>query len=225
MRALSIVIPLRNEWELIGEQAQYWRTLQASGVELCFVDGSSQDKSQERLCELGFRVLSSPAGRAVQMNLGARAVSGELLIFLHADTVLPLEALAELSEVLATRPELWGRFDLQILGSSLWFPLISFMINLRSRLTGIATGDQTIFVTRKLFETIGAFPDQPLMEDIEISKRLLAIQKPLCLRRRVLSSGRRWEKFGVWRTIFLMWSLRWSYWRGSSAEELKRRYI
>lgn len=144
------------------------------------------------------------------------------MLFLHADTQLSGEAL----EALLTLPDdiLWGRFDVDIQGQSRLFPLISFFINWRSRLSGIATGDQAIFVQSSLLHRIGLFPVQDLMEDIELSKRLKRIRRPICLKNTVMTSGRRWDQRGVWRTIFLMWRLRLSYWLGKSPEAIAREY-
>jgi rSAM/selenodomain-associated transferase 2 len=157
------------------------------------------------------------------MNAGAQATEGDVLLFLHADTVLPDDALAAVGKAIAVGAD-WGRFDVRIVGSARMLRVVAALMNLRSRLSGIATGDQAIFVRRDVFLAVGGFPDQPLMEDIEISKRLLRRSRPACLRSRVQTSGRRWESRGVWRTIFLMWRLRFAYWRGTPAEVLARAY-
>ena len=156
------------------------------------------------------------------MNAGAAASRAPRLLFLHADTRLPADADARVARALARAP--WGRFDVRIDGRSRWLPLVAALMNLRSRLTGIATGDQAIFVRRDAFDRIGGFPDQPLMEDVEISRRLRAIGRPACLRARVVTSGRRWDAHGAWRTIRLMWRLRWRYWRGESPQSLAEAY-
>jgi rSAM/selenodomain-associated transferase 2 len=173
---------------------------------------------------MGFTVIPSGKGRAVQMNEGALRCSGDGLLFLHADTGLPPKAVTLIKEGLGAKKHVWGRFDVTIEGRSRLFPLIGLMISLRSRYSGIATGDQALFMTREAFEKVGRFPEQPLMEDIEISKRLLKLSRPLCLRERIRTSGRRWEKRGVWSTIFLMWRLRLAYWLGVSAHDLARDY-
>ena len=170
------------------------------------------------------RVLRCEPGRAAQMNTGAAAANGDVLLFLHADTRLPDDAAAAVHRAVQ-RGARWGRFDVTIEGRSAWLPVVSFMMNWRSRLTGIATGDQALFVRREVFDAVGGFPDQPLMEDIELSRRLLqAGHAPACLRQRVRTSGRRWDNRGVWRTILLMWRLRWLYWCGTPADTLARRY-
>jgi rSAM/selenodomain-associated transferase 2 len=157
------------------------------------------------------------------MNAGAAAARGGVLLFLHADTALPDGAAGAIEKALAAGAR-WGRFDVRISGRSAMFPVIATLMNARSRLTGIATGDQAIWVDAALFRQLGGYADLPLMEDIELSRRLLAVSPPACLRERVLTSGRRWEQRGVWRTIVLMWRLRWRYWRGTPAEALAQAY-
>ncbi len=147
-----------------------------------------------------------------------------MLLFLHADTVLPEHADRLIVQRLANGGRVWGRFDVRIAGRPFMLRVVAAMMNLRSRLTGIATGDQGIFVTREAFLGVGGYPEQPLMEDIELSRCLRSLGPPLCLRERVTTSGRRWEAHGVWRTIFLMWRLRLRYWLGAGAETLSREY-
>jgi rSAM/selenodomain-associated transferase 2 len=156
------------------------------------------------------------------MNAGAALATGDLLLFLHADTRLPQDAAALVATALGTRT--WGRFDVRIAGRPWLLRGVAWMMNGRSRLTGIATGDQAIFVRRAVFAAVGGFPDQPLMEDIELSRRLKRRGPPACLRERVVTSGRRWEEQGLWRTILLVWRLRFDYWRGVPAQQLAVRY-
>lgn len=224
MFTISIIIPVLNETSTITRMRAHWQQLQASGAELVFVDGGSSDATFSLLQTEGLTVIRSPRGRAVQMNTGAARASGRILLFLHADTRLPPGALALMEQRLRETKRSWGRFDVRIEGAARMFPLISFMINLRSRVSGIATGDQAFFMTRAAFEQVGGFPVQPLMEDVEMSKRLLELGRPLCLWARVTTSGRRWETYGVWRTIFLMWRLRFAYWRGVAAQDLAKEY-
>jgi rSAM/selenodomain-associated transferase 2 len=220
---ISIVIPVWNEREVIPSMIDHWRQWEKE-AELLFVDGGSADGSRDLLKVAGFSTMESGKCRARQMNEGAARASGDVLLFLHADTKLPSEALRLIEQGFRKGQHVWGRFDVLIEGQSRLFPLIGFMISLRSRLSGIASGDQAIFMTREAFEKVGGFPEQPLMEDIEISKRLLKLSRPLCLRERILTSGRRWEKRGVWKTIVLMWRLRLAYWLGASAHDLARYY-
>jgi rSAM/selenodomain-associated transferase 2 len=168
-------------------------------------------------------VVSGPRGRARQMNAGAAAASGRVLLFLHVDTRLPEGALRAVETVLDA-DRVWGRFDVRLDGSHLLFPLIAALMNLRSRLTGIATGDQAIFVRREAFATVGGFPEIELMEDIALSRALKRCSRPVCLDHRVRTSTRRWTRDGVLRTIVLMWRLRLAYFLGADPTLLARRY-
>lgn len=219
---LSIVIPVLNEADALPTLLAALQPLRAHGAEVIVVDGESQDSTPKLARPLADRVITSPPGRARQMNLGAAHARADALVFLHADTRLPPNALTLIIQALATRP--WGRFDIHLDGRSHWLPVISAMMNLRSRLSGIATGDQALFMRRDAFEAVSSFPEQPLMEDIEITKRLKRLSRPACLRAKVVSSGRRWDQNGAWRTMVLMWRLRYRYWRGASAEELAKEY-
>ncbi|WP_444902902.1 TIGR04283 family arsenosugar biosynthesis glycosyltransferase [Microbulbifer sp. CnH-101-E] len=220
----SVIVPLLNEREQLPKLVAQLRELVAySSCEIILVDGGSSDGSAEIAAAAGLRVIQSQRGRALQMNAGASVACGSWLLFLHADTRLPQGALSAIASA-SVRGAQWGRFNIRISGDSLWFPLISTMINWRSRLSGIATGDQAIFVRRSLFNEVGGYARQPLMEDIELSRQLLKIVRPHCLRQRVTTSGRRWQKFGIWRTVLLMWRLRFDYWRGVPAECLAKRY-
>lgn len=220
----SIVVPLLNERERLPRLIDHLRSLLANGNgEVIPVDGGSDDGSAQLLSSAGFQVIAAERGRARQMNAGAAVATGDCLLFLHADTRLPQGALEKIEKAVSGG-NCWGRFDLRICGGSLWFPLIATLINWRSRVSGIATGDQAIFVRRDAFERLGGFPEQPLMEDIELSKRLLQLSRPACIRAPAETSGRRWQRYGVLRTVLLMWRLRFDYWRGISADSLARRY-
>ncbi|MBR9857610.1 MAG: glycosyltransferase family 2 protein [Gammaproteobacteria bacterium] len=218
---MSIIIPMLNESAALPRTLSELRQ-DAETVEVILVDGGSQDDSVALAQRAGVKVISSAPGRAKQMNAGAAAASGDKLLFLHADTRLPPEAGQLISAALARH--YWGRFDVTISGHHPMLAVIGSMMNQRSRFTGIATGDQAMFVRRSTFETVGGFPEQPLMEDIELSKRLKRLGSPACLPQKVVTSGRRWEQRGLWRTILLMWRLRFAYWRGASPEQLARAY-
>ena len=220
--ALAIVVPILDEAATLPALLVHLAGWRARGCEVVLVDGGSRDDSVEMARAAGFRVLIAERGRARQMNAGAQACGRALMLFLHADTRLPEAADAMVCAALAV--EAWGRFDVHIDGRPRMLRVVAALMNLRSRLSGIATGDQAIFVRRDVFEAVGGFPDQPLMEDIELSCRLLRVSRPACLRARVRTSGRRWEQRGVWRTIALMWRLRWAYWRGVPAERLAEAY-
>lgn len=221
---LSIVMPVLNEAAAIAPALRSAARFRALGAELIVVDGGSSDATAALCTGAADRVVQSAPGRARQMNAGARAASGSVLLFLHADTVLPDDAAALIAACLRNPRRSWGRFDVHIAGRSAMFPLIGGLMNLRSRLTGIATGDQAIFVRRDLFQAVGGFPEQPLMEDIELSGRLRRLGWPACLRAKVTTSGRRWERYGVWPTIWLMWRLRLLYWLGVPAARLAAAY-
>jgi rSAM/selenodomain-associated transferase 2 len=221
---LSIVIPALNEAAQIEATLAALAPLRARGVEVIVADGGSTDGTPELARPLADRVIAAPRGRAVQMNQGARHAHGDVLLFLHADTQLPADADRLVLDVIATRQSQWGRFDVRIHGRSPTLRLVATLMNLRSRWSGIATGDQAMFVQRALFDAVGGFPEQPLMEDIELSRRLKHRSAPACLRARVTTSGRRWESRGVWRTIALMWWLRLQYFLGVPAERLARQY-
>ncbi len=220
---LSIVMPVLNEAAGIVGTLAALAPLRARGVEVIVVDGASHDDTVALATPWVDSVTTFPGGRARQMNAGAARATGEVLLFLHADTQLPPGADELVLEALRGNAG-WGRFDVRIDGAPWMLPVVATLMNLRSRWSGIATGDQAIFMHRALFEAVGGFPDQPLMEDVEISRRLRSVSPPVCLRAQVRTSGRRWESRGVWRTIFLMWRLRWRYWRGEPAAALAEAY-
>jgi len=226
MPEISIIVPVLNEAAGIVTALEALAPLRALGTEVIVVDGGSADGTLELARPLADQLVSAPRGRARQMNAGAAIAQGRTLLFLHADTRLPanadeLVALAA-GDVLAGRQ--WGRFDVRIEGRSLWLRVVARMMNLRSRLTGIATGDQAIFVARAAFRAVGGFPDIPLMEDIALSKALLRLSRPVCLAARVTTSGRRWEAHGVWHTIRFMWWLRLRYFFGADPHHLALEY-
>ncbi|WP_298827393.1 TIGR04283 family arsenosugar biosynthesis glycosyltransferase [uncultured Piscinibacter sp.] len=222
--ALSIVVPVLDESGGIAATLRALAPLRARGAEVIVVDGGSRDDTAALARPLADRVVDGPRGRARQMNAGAALTNSPCLLFLHADTRLPEGADAAIAGALATHAQAWGRFDVIIEGRSRMLPLIAALMNRRSRWSGIATGDQAMFMTRAAFDAAGGFPDQPLMEDIELSIRLRRMRRPICLRERVITSGRRWEQRGVWRTIVLMWRLRLLYALGVGADRLARWY-
>jgi len=221
--ALSIVMPTLDEAAGIEATLLALQPLRARGAEIVLADGGSHDGTAERAVPWVDAVVAAPRGRALQMNAGAARARADALLFLHADTRLPPRADVHVLQALADGA-CWGRFDVRIEGRPWMLRVVATLMNLRSRLSGIATGDQAIFITRAAFDHVGGFPAQPLMEDVEISRRLKRLGRPACLRLRVSTSGRRWEQRGVWRTIVLMWRLRWRYWRGESAARLAEAY-
>jgi rSAM/selenodomain-associated transferase 2 len=221
---LSIIVPVLNEEAGIAAALEPLADYRRSGHEVIVVDGGSTDRTADLAQPLADAVLTAPRGRAVQMNAGAAQAGGDILLFLHADTRLPASSGCLVIEGLRRSGRLWGRFDVTIAGRSPLLRVVATMMNLRSRLTGIATGDQMIFVTRDAFAACGGYPDIPLMEDIALSRRLKRLGPPLCLTARVTTSGRRWEQRGVIRTILLMWRLRLAYFLGAEPTALAQRY-
>lgn len=220
---VAVVVPVLNEAASLAAVVQQALQLTEQGASVVFVDGGSTDGTVRLLQARGFDVLVSRPGRALQMNAGAVHTVSDLLLFLHADTTLPPAAMGHIRRALSSA-HVWGRFDVRIEGRSRWLPVVAFMMNARSRFTGIATGDQAFFMTRTAFEAVGGFPEQPLMEDIDLSVKLKKLSRPACLRCKVTTSGRRWDTRGAWHTIVLMWRLRWAYWRGATPDEIARAY-
>ena len=221
---LSIIIPTLNEAEAIEALLGSLQALRRQGHELILVDGGSADATVERASRLVDTLLTAPRGRASQMNAGASVARGDVLLFLHADTRLPDNgARFVLGELTRTGRD-WGRFDVRIAGGSPMLRLVGWMMNQRSLLTGIATGDQAMFVRRSVFVEAGGFPSIALMEDIVLSVELKRRSRPVYLRNKAVTSGRKWEKNGLLRTIVLMWWLRLRFFLGASPDALARRY-
>lgn len=220
---ISIVLPVLNEAPGIVAALEALAPLRAAGAEVIVVDGGSVDGSAELAGSGADLVLAAPRGRASQMNAGAASACGKVLLFLHIDTRLPEGAERFVTQAIGAGRH-WGRFDVHIEGNSTWLPVVAALMNRRSRLTGIATGDQAIFVSRAAFDAVGGYPDIPLMEDIELSRRLRELGRPACLAARVRTSGRRWETRGVWRTILRMWWLRLRFFLGADPRHLALEY-
>ena len=221
---ISIVVPVLNEVQSLPETLARLAPLRAKGHEVIVVDGGSDDGTPAIAALQADRVMAAAAGRGRQMNAGAAAAGGNVLLFLHADTRLPADADTLILNSLTEGRHCWGRFDVRLSEHHPMLRLVAFMMNLRSRLTGIATGDQAIFVRRKAFEAIGRFPEIAVMEDIVLSRRLRAVSPPACLRQRVLTSSRRWRKHGIVRTIVMMWILRFAFALGVPPARLARIY-
>ncbi len=231
---VSIVVPILNEADNLPHLFMNIAKLSPAPQQVILVDGGSADDSliiietlikgfsDNKQSKISWQIIESEAGRATQMNGGARLAIGDILLFLHADTQLPSQAILGVVNAMGTAE--WGRFDVCLNSRQPMLWIVSQMINWRSKLTSIATGDQAIFIRRELFEQVGGYPDQALMEDIELCKRLKSIAKPACLKSKVITSARRWQQHGTWRTIWLMWHLRFDYWRGVSADNIKARY-
>lgn len=230
---VTLIIPILNEADNLPNLFASIHSLNPAPQQVILVDGGSNDDSLRMAKDMvkqltpnnhktDWQVIESKAGRARQMNTGAALATSDILLFLHADTQLPHQAIFEVTA--AMQKARWGRFDVRLDSDQPMLWMVSQFINGRSRLSGIATGDQAIFIERQLFERLGGYPKQPLMEDIELCKRLKGIAKPACLKTKAVTSARRWQQHGTGRTIILMWQLRFDYWRGVSADNIKTRY-
>ena len=219
---LSIIIPVLNEERTIATTLADLDRVEAA--EVMVVDGGSTDRTTAVVRTTPARLVVSPRGRATQMNTGARQAAGDVLLFLHADTRLPAGAGRDIQECIADARCVGGRFDIRLDSTRPLLRLVGLMISLRSRLTRVATGDQAIFVRRAVFERLGGFPERPLMEDVAFSRTLKKAGRIACLRARVTSSARRWEKHGAVRTILLMWALKLLFLAGVPPARLKRLY-
>ena len=221
---ISMIIPTLNEAGIITETLSQLQPFRVKGHEVIVVDGGSDDASQRLSRPLADRVICSPQGRSRQMNAGARIARCEILLFLHADTFLPEGADGFVISGMKQKGRVWGRFDVHLSGRHPMLRLIEFLMNRRSRLSSIATGDQGIFVRRETFMSVSGFPEINLMEDIALSKILKRVGPPLCLRQKVVTSSRRWERNGILRTVLLMWSLRLAFALGADPQDLARLY-
>ena len=219
---ISVVIPVLNEEKSIAATVAALAPFKPH--ELIIVDGGSTDRTREICDRLGVTVLSSPRGRGTQMNRGAQRATGEVVLFLHADTRLPDSAFQDIRDALRNPQCGGGRFDVRLDGARWMLRVIGAMISLRSRISKVATGDQAIFVRREVFRELGGYPEIPLMEDMTFARALKRRGPVACLRSRVVTSARRWESEGAWRTIFKMWLLKSLYLLGVSPHRLKRFY-
>jgi len=222
--SISIIIPTLNEEAALQNSLPLLQQYRERGHEIIVVDGGSHDRTLAVARPKVDRLMQTVKSRAHQMNEGAEVARHEILLFLHADSLLPEAADSLIVEALASDQSHWGRFDIQLDNSKGIYRMIENSVNLRSALSGIATGDQAIFVRKSSFEDVGAYDRIPLMEDVALSKKLKKLARPQRLTQRVLTSSRRWEKNGIWRTIFLMWQLRLAYALGAKPHKLADKY-
>ena len=220
---VSIIIPVLNEAGHIADTLKSLDPYRSDGHEVIVIDGGSSDDTVSIAGQHADKVLRSKAGRAIQMNHGIDEAQGDALLFLHADTRLPDDAIAQIIDAVEDG-YFWGRFNVRLSGRHFMFRVIERMMNMRSCVTGVATGDQAIFVSRESVEIVGGYPQLPLMEDVVFSKRLRKLGWPACIRHPVVTSSRRWEDKGILRTMLLMWRLRLLFFLGVPAEKLAQQY-
>ena len=224
MYELSIIIPVLNESLFFTKQQLYLKALLNQGHEIIVVDGGSTDDSKLVAEKLGCTCINTKASRGYQLHAGANASTHDLLVFLHADTLLPLTATETIKTSLNSVTSYWGRFNVTFTNKKRIFKIIAWFMNRRSCLTGIVTGDHTLFIKRNTYFASGGFADIPIMEDIEFCKRLKKYSQPICLSETVTTSSRKWEQQGIINTILLMWRLRVLYFFGIPAEQLAKQY-
>jgi rSAM/selenodomain-associated transferase 2 len=221
---ISVVVPTLDESTQIVATLSALQEIRRSGHEVIVVDGGSRDGTREAAEPLADRVMTASAGRALQMNAGAREARGDTFLFLHADTRIPSDAIESLLDEFPASERSWGWFDVRLSGNRFMLRIVENMMNVRSRLTGITTGDHAIFVRRESFENAGGYLEIPLMEDIALSRALKNEGRPFGPAGRIVTSSRRWEEQGIWRTILLMWRLRLAYALGADPRDLAKSY-
>ena len=224
MKKISVIIPALNEVEHIKQSLQSVQSLRKKGHEVIVVDGGSNDETYSIASDMADQIITFSPGRAIQMNAGAKKATGDIFIFLHADTILPDSAEQQILSGVADKHYFWGRFNVRLSGKHCLFRVIEFCMNLRTRFTGIVTGDHALCVSKQLFKKVNGFPEIKLMEEIVISRKLKKIVPPVCLHGTVLTSSRRWEKHGIIKTVLQMWWLRFIFIFGVDPLTLARKY-
>jgi rSAM/selenodomain-associated transferase 2 len=222
----SFIIPVLHEETVISGTIRHIRSLRAFGAdEIIIVDGDPEGKTIDAIQDMGVITLISEKGRGVQMNRGAALATGEILIFLHADTVLPHDALKHIETVMQDKTVIAGAFDLSIDSEKVLFRVIEKAASCRSRITRIPYGDQAIFMRRSVFNDMGGFKNIPIMEDVEIMQRIKKQRGRICIvDRAVRTSSRRWEREGIIYGTLRNWLLLFLYHIGVKPEKLVRFY-
>ncbi|ARQ00887.1 TIGR04283 family arsenosugar biosynthesis glycosyltransferase [Pseudorhodoplanes sinuspersici] len=221
---LSIIVPVLNEARTITNALTALKPFRQRGVEVIVVDGGSDDDTAQLAQPLADRVIRGPRGRAAQMNEGAKAASGFIFLFLPSEITLPADADTQVMYGRARDTSVWGRFDMRLTGQHALLPIAARILNWRSRMSGIASSEQAIFIQRETFFRLGGFPDMPVMDDVEMSKRLKAISPPICVASRVTVPARRFDREGFWTTLRMMWLMRFRYRMGMKPAEILKRY-
>lgn len=224
MSGLSIIIPVLNEEHFLAVNKERLVSLLQEGHEILIVDGGSQDDSVSIARSLGCEVFCTRASRGHQLGYGANRSKNDVLLFLHADTHLPSHTAKMVAQALVGPEQRWGRFDVRFSNPHPVFRVIAWFMNKRSCLTGIVTGDHALFIKRELYFSCGGYRDVPLMEDVELCRRLKKHASPVCLSEEVVTSSRRWEQNGIFKTVIMMWWLRLMFFFGWSPEKLARLY-
>ncbi len=222
---LSIIVPVLNQSRTMIDTMSALKPFRQRGAEIIVVDGGSDDDTAVLAHPFADRVVKGPRGRAAQMNEGAKVASGFIFLFLPTDTTLPADADTQVMIGRARDTSVWGRFDMRLTGRHPLLPIVARLLNRRSRSSGIASCEQAIFVQRETFFRIGGFTDIPVMEDVEISKRLRAISPPICVTSRVTVPAKRFDRDGLWTTLRTMWIMRLRYRMGMKPEEILKRYV
>jgi rSAM/selenodomain-associated transferase 2 len=221
---LSIIVPVHNQARSIGAILHALKSFRDRGAEIIVVDGGSNDDTAMLARPLADQVIRSPRGLGLQMNEGAKVANGFIFLFLRPETKLPPDADTQVMYGRSRDTSVWGRFDLRLAGRHMMLPLAARYLNWRSRMSGIASGEQAIFVQREAFFRIGGFRHMPVMEDVDLCQRLKAISPPICVASRVTAPGERFDRDGMWKTLRAMWAMRMRYRMGAKPDDLAKRY-
>ena len=224
MPMISIIVPVLDDAVKLRQLLDDLDAIRSCDAQRIVVDGGSSDGSFDLAQQRAHVALRSSPGRARQLAAGTALAQGQWLWMLHADSRVDVRAWDALRGAVESDRAAWGRFDVRLTGGHPAFRVIETMMNIRSRWSDICTGDQGIFVRRDLLDLVDGIPDQALMEDIELTKRLRRYAHPVCVDSPLGASSRRWEEQGIVPTILLMWRLRLRYFFGESPDLLAQEY-